>query len=481
MRFRQLLFVHLWNSPTCMTWGSYFARSLNLILVLPILLRLFSSEEIALWLIFTTIISLQAIFDIGLTPTFSRVIAYAMAGAEIDDLKIMKGKGETKSNYLPNWKTIESICSNMQICFLILSFIVFLCLITLGTFSVMKPIAVAGGSRSLWIAWWIIVVASSIILFGYKYFSYLQGLNHIALLRRWEILTSLGSTFTICFVLFLGGRILEVVAAHQAWRVLNVLINSFLAAKVNNAKYRTFKTKQFNDKVFDAIWPSAWRSGLGIFLTRGTIYASGLVYAQLGNTTDIASFLLGLNLIYKLRDFSNAPFYTKLPVLNRLKASNNEKILLKTAQRGMFLSHLTFVVGFIALGLFGRQFLNIIHSNVEFPSDMLWFLLGFALLIQKYGAMHLHLYSTTNHIIWHKANFIFGVIYIAFSILLYKSFSFYAFPISMVIGFLFFYSWYSAFHSYKEFRLDFWIFEKRVLPIPLAMLILFMSKIFASY
>ena len=49
----------IWNSPTLMTWGSFFSRALSLFIVLPLLLTRLRTEEIALWYLFITIISFQ--------------------------------------------------------------------------------------------------------------------------------------------------------------------------------------------------------------------------------------------------------------------------------------------------------------------------------------------------------------------------------------------------------------------------------------
>ena len=73
-----------------MTWSSFLARSLSLILVVPLILTHFSTEEIALWYLFSTIIGLQMLADVGFSPTFSRIIAYGVGGLSTSELKDLR-------------------------------------------------------------------------------------------------------------------------------------------------------------------------------------------------------------------------------------------------------------------------------------------------------------------------------------------------------------------------------------------------------
>ena len=452
-----------------MTWGSFFSRSLSLIIVLPFILTRLSTEEIVLWYLYMTIISFQMLVDVGFSPTFSRVIAYAMGGAGIDDIKSPKDK----NNGQTNWKTLELICSEMRVIYSRLGILWTMLLAVFGTLSLLKPISLVPNTFSAWIAWGVILVASTITLRGNIYSSYLQGINQIALLRRWEAITSIGAIVTSFLVLILGGGLLGLVLAHQVWQVFNILRNRWLSGVVEDGCFKNFDKGRKNKKVFDAVWPSAWRSGVGHFMTYGLIQASAVLYAQVGTAASVASYLLALRLIQTVSQFSQAPFYSKLPIFARLFAEDKKDKLVSLAKRGMGLSYWCYAAGFIGLGIAGEPLLKFIGSNADFPTHLLWSLLGLAFFVERYGAMHLQLYSTTNHIIWHIANGITGVIYIVVSFMLFRLFDVYAFPLGLIAGYLGFYSWYSAIHSYRAFKLDFIIFEKGTMFAPLCVIIIY--------
>ncbi|MGD1853759.1 MAG: hypothetical protein ACFB2W_05850 [Leptolyngbyaceae cyanobacterium] len=454
-----------------MTWGGFLSRSLSLIIVLPLVLTRLTTAEIALWYLFSTIISLQSLVDMGFSPTFTRVIAYARGGVEAEDLddlrkrKLLTIKAET------NWETIERICSTMRVVYIRLTLISVPCLILLGSWSLTKPISATETPIIAWTAWGTILCVSTVSLLGNLYASYLRGLNQVALLGRWEIITSLGAIFTSFLVLLFNGGLLGLVLANQSWRVLNILRNRFLCRYLFEKRFKAFRWNNTDTHIMSAVWPSAWRSGLGALMSYGLVQLSGVMYAQFGSVSNVASYLLGLRFIQLISSFSQAPFYSKLPMLTTLRAQGEIQKLVYMAQRGMKLSYLSYALGFVGLGLFSKPLLQLIGSNADFPNSVLWSLMGLAVFIERYGAMHIQLYSITNHIIWHIANGISGSIYLILSLILFKYVEVYAFPIALLISYLSFYAWYCASYSYREYDLKFWIFERKTLLIPFAVML----------
>ena len=126
----------------------------------------------------------------------------------------------------------------------------------------------------------------------------------------------------------------------------------------------------------------------------------------------------------------------------------------------MTLSNVIFIFGAIIIGLFSNQILTFIGSNVKFVSYDLWLLLSIAFFIHRYGAMHLQLYLTTNHIISHIVDSISGLIFIIICLLLYQYLELYTFPIAMIISYLSCHSWVSAKYSLRSMNKSFWSFDK---------------------
>jgi hypothetical protein len=453
----RILLVKVWDSPTFMTWGSFLSRSLSLVIVLPLLLTRLKTAEISLWYLFMTIIGLQMVVDAGFSPTFTRIIAYVMGGAGIHELKVPQ---RTDSGIFDP-QALNRVYSTMQRVYIRLGAVWTLLLATIGTVALIKPISLVHDVLGAWISWLVIVAISCVSLLGNQYSSYLQGVNQIAILRRWETATALGGIATSFIVLILGGGLLGLVIANQVWQLIGIIRNRWLAGKVEGGILRSFVSKPFDREVFQAVWPSTWRSGVGILMSYGVIQVSGIIYAQVGKTAEVAAYLLGLRLIQTISQFSQAPFYSKIPVLSRLYIEGRQNDLVRLAQRGMHHSHWSYASGFAVLGLAGEPLLRYIGSHVSFPEPLLWSLLGIAIFFERFGAMHIQLYSTTNHIIWHIANGVSGAIYLLVSLVLLKHIGVYSFPVGIMAGYLGFFSWYTAKHSYSAFDINILRFESR--------------------
>jgi hypothetical protein len=452
-----------WQSPTVTAWGSVGTRAISALVVLPLILTRLSTQEIAVWYLLVTVMGLQQLADLGFAPTFTRVIAFAMGGA--NDLRDLRAVAAPGSGFA-NWPLIGQIWATMRVVYWRLTLASCALLLVFGTWALQRPIGALTRPQDGWTAWVIILGMSVVVLRGNAYGAYLQGVNQVALFRRWEALTTLGAMFTSFAVLLLGGRLVALVVANQGWMVLNVLRDWQLSRHVEGGRYRAFHERRVDPAVMSAVWPSAWRSGVGISFSRGVLYASGLIYAQVADAAAVASYLIAFRVIQTVSDFANAPFYSKLPLLARLRSEGRVADQVRVAERGMRLAYWTYALAFVGIGLSASWLLDAIHSHVSWVSPALWGLLGLAFFTERFGAMHIQLYSTTNHIIWHIANGVSGTIYLVVSLATLRTLGVFAFPLGILVGYLVFYSWYGAWHVFRAFEMDFFRFQRGTVLAP---------------
>lgn len=466
------VFKYLWRSPTFTSWASILSRTLGMVLILPLVLSRLTTEEIALWYLFATLMGLQLILDMGFSATFSRIIAFTMGGAkEIGDLR--QGVAKKKSK-VANWDGTERIYATMGWVYLWLGCAWFLISLLLGGWASVHFISKLGSPSEGWIALGLVVISSALRLYGARYSSYLLGLNKVALLRRWETWVWLSMLLGNTLVLFFDGGLLLLVVCTQGFIVLGVLVNRQLSFLAEEKRVQFFRQKKLDKKILSEIWPSVWRSGIGIFMIAGLVQGSGIVYARLASPEEVASYLLALNLIRVLAQFAQAPFYSKLPLLSRLRAEGETEEQVRLAKKGMLLSYWVLIAGIIFIGVAGEYLLGVLDGNISFVDQRLWVLLGCAAFLERYGAMHIQLYSTTNHIVWHIANGVTGVIFLICVVPLYYLLGVYAIPISQIISNLSFYDWYSARKSYHTFHLKVYDFELGTSLLPFMILLIYL-------
>jgi O-antigen/teichoic acid export membrane protein len=465
-----VIFVNkCWHSPTLNTWLSYSTKALSLFLVLPLLLNRFSAPQIALWYLFSTVIALESLADLGFRITFIRMIAYGYGGA-MDISNYTTEKTETHGS--PNWDLIAKIFSTMKHIYKRVTWWFLFLLITIGSWSLMKPISKVSDPHNAWLAWGVIIIVASIKFYGTIYANYLEGLNKIAIVRRWETITSIGSILTSITVLYFMKSILWLVVANQAWVLVNMGRDIVLCRKLEKGKYKQLNTSQKFDKVmFKKIWTPAWRSGLAAFMSSGLSNITSIIYAQIGSSPNVAAYLLALRVINQIRDVSAAPFYSKIPLFAQLIAQNKMAELVKKAQRSMFLSNMIFIIGSITFGILAKYILTAIHSKITFIDQWLWVVLTVAYFIHRYGAMHVNLYNISNHIIAHIADGVSGIIFIVVTFALIHKYDLYAIPIGLICGYLGFYSWYAGMHSYKFMDTKFLKFEFKASGLPICIVL----------
>ncbi len=460
-----------WDSPTITTWLSFATRALGLLVLTPIVLNRFSTAEINVWYLLLTLIGLQLLADFGFSPSFSRAIAYALGGVErIEKIQKLPSKVEVFGE--PNWSLLLRVLATMRVIYRWLSVATVGMLGVGGTLALFKPIAQLHSPTAAWGAWAVVLAATFVTFRGNFLVSYLQGINQIAILRRWEALWTTAGLIAAALVAWFGGGLFWVICANQVFSALNVLWNLHVARGAFDGKLRESDQVPFDREIFDAVWPAAWRSGLGVFMSNGVIQASSLVYAQIGPAGELASFLLAMRLMQAIVQFSQAPFYSKIPVLARSYAQGQRDTVLQVACRGMRISYAVYLAGVLTVGLGASPLLALVHSRAQFVSPALWAVIALAFFIERLGAMNMQLYSLSNHIIWHIANGITGFVYIVLCFPLVSRLGVWGFPLSMCVSYFLCYTSYSLFKAHTLFSLPPVRHEMSTGAIPTAALLL---------
>lgn len=450
------LLRRLWHSPTATTWGSLAVRLSAVLVVLPVILVRFAPPEVALWQLFSTLTMLALMLDFGLAPTFARLLAFARGGATLDEMAMMSRPVDSEQRKADP-AVAAAVFSALRWLYPRLAIGATAVMVLMGTFGLFKLVSQATDPQAAWAAWGLVLATTGVSLWGGAYTAALLGMDKIAVMRRWEVLTGIGQLITTVTVLLLGGKLLALVAAYQAWAVVGALRNYWLLRSLHPQLFSLPAAPR--PEVMRVMWPPAWRSGLGALMSHGIIQLSGVVYSQLAPAAEVASYLLALRLMLLISQFCQAPYYSKLPRLAELQAAGRQADQLQLAQRGMRLAYWVFVAGALGVALAVEPLLRALGSRTDFVPAGVWALLALAFFAERFGAMHLQLYSLTNHIVWHIANGVTGVLMILVAVLAYPHLGAYTFPAAMLVAYACFYCVYSAAHTRTAFKLRLLRFE----------------------
>lgn len=467
----------LWISPTFTTWGSLVVRFASVVLLLPLVLVRFSAAEVAVWQLFSALFVLGLMLDYGLAPTFSRLLSFARSGMAIEHMGRVDGNQAQPTSTNASDSSTE-VFATMRWLYPRLATVVTFVLMVLGTWSLQTPIHQLPQPAVAWLAWGFVVVTVQLTLWGACYSGALMGMDKIAPMRRWEIAFGCAQIVSSLAVIWFGGGLLELVATYQVWAVLGALRNRWLLKLLHPELFNVPAAK--SDRVIKVAWSPAWRSVVGVLSSHGVIQLSGLAYGQIAPAAEVASYLLALRLITTVSQFSQAPFYSKLPQLAMIHATGNRTEVMRLVSRGMTLAHWVFVAGALGAAWGAPMILEAIGSNTGFVSYQLFSVMAIAFFIERFGAMHMQIYSLTNHVIYHIGNMITGLSICALTYLLIPHVNILSFPIAMLVSYLFIYCPFAIKHSLKIIPVSIIKFEATVGALPAAALTLGLVGIYLS-
>lgn len=460
----KLLASRAWHSPTLTTWGSIFVRLASVGVLLPLVLRRYDAPEVAVWQLFSVLFALALLFDFGLAPTFARLLAYARGGATLDEMARPTAAFRDGTADLGPAGTAAVVLSAQRWLYLRLGIVAALAFGLLGSWALLRPIAQTANPVAAWWAWGMVLATMAVGFWGNGYGAALQGMDYIAVLRRWEIGCGLAQVLSSSLVLLAGGGLLELVASYQFWVVFNAVRNRMLMKQ--QCPELMAAPVRADHSVLRVLWPATWRSGVGVLMSQGIVQASGVIFSQVGGPAEVAAYLLALRVMTVISQLATAPFYSKLPQLAKLQMMQQRTAQVALAKRGMRMAHWTFVIGVGLVALLAQALLDLIGSRTAFVSPVVWALMCLAFFTERFGAMHLQLYSVTNHILWHIANGVAGTLMIGLSLVLYPALGLTALPLGMLLAYAGFYCVYSFGKSSRSFGFTLLGFERDVSLLP---------------
>ena len=423
-----------------------------LFFVWPLALKNLSTNELAIWALFSTVFSLQVIVDSSLADALTRLVA-------------QKSDSELFHQVVG---TVRSIFS--KVCL-----IVFVLLCIFGTLSVKRLVLQSSQIVLAWISWGVVVSGFMVSLFSNQYVVLIGGLNHVVNVKRIDFLTGFGAAFLTTLFLALGGGLLSLVFSTQLGAFVRYLLlkNEFVKIEKNRSldQNRFIKSEAMSREV----WPMLWKGWLGVLFTFGLTQLSGIFYAQVASAKDVAAYLIALRFAQMISVFSLPPFDTKIPLLAKLYPKKCFEEMRSIFTTAMQRSYWVFVLGFIVVTVLIPNAFKFLNKDFEFVNLNVWALMGLGFFLERYSNMHLQLYTLSNHVLWHVSSFVFGTLYVLFCIFLFPNFGVIAFPLSFCLGQIIFSIGFSAKKSYGIYGHSIPMYELKTFFPPLITLLLFLG------
>jgi O-antigen/teichoic acid export membrane protein len=430
------------------------------IVLLPLILTKFNSQEINVWFLYFTLVGLSELVVLGFNSTFVRFIAYTMSDIHYRDFCNIKHNKKTERIVSRTDQLSDIYTINIYIFFLI-GLVYLIIMYVLGNLFLQKPISELSDTSIGWYSWYSIMFANFIRISTYTFSIFLQGMNKMPLFYNIQTVSKILYILLALIILTIIPSLL-VLSIVMSFSIILSAILFYLYFKRLNCNV---KLTAFNKQIFSIIWDSAWKSGITKILAPIIQHISGLLFAQVSSAGDSASYLLTQRIFNILQSLSTVTFSTYTPQLASMRSMGKFVDLRILIRKLSFIGFGILLVGYIFLLLLGDFILEIIESNTPLASFSVLSLFGFAYLFNRVGGFRLDLANQANQVIEHKATLIYSIVY--FGILLYfkDDLTMRIFPLSMIIAQMISFI-YVARISYPLYNTRFWRFEiKTTIPI----------------
>lgn len=393
----------IWN------YAATFLKIAAAVLLLPLILRMMPAETVGVWTIFMVVTSFISLFDFGFNPSFTRNVTYVFSG--VRELKVTGYATPADGHSAVDFGLLKGLISSMRWFYSRMSVILFLLLISLGSYYVHTVLRQYSGNRAeVYLAWGLLCVISTYNLYTQYYDCLLQGRG---LIRRSKQIVIAGQMayLVIATVLIMCEQGLVAIVAAQASSVIIVRSLSYAAFFTDDVRQSLHvAAPRSNQAILKAIYPNALKVGLtalgGFAVSRSAIVV-GSLYLSL---EEIASYGITMQLIGIISALATIYVTTYSPKISQYRIHNDIAGIKHVYLKGQIALICTFAAGGLALVSLGGWALSVIESNTVLMSQAL---IGLALLItflENNHAIAGAILLTGNEVPFFKASLIAGAV-----------------------------------------------------------------------
>lgn len=321
--------------------GNFFRVAANIIL-LPLVLKFLSDDELGIWYVFGSISQIVVILDFGFAATLARNISYAWCG--VDSLQKESISGNINRTKETNFEYLKLVLQTCKIIYSVIAIIALLFLLTGGLYYIYSL------DSSCIIAWLIYSIGVALNMKYCYYTSFLLGVGAIAENNKAAIACKVTQIVLSFVLLFLDYGLLGVSIAYLLSGIVIRICSKFYFNRYEDigAKLRNVQTKvPWKDikHTFKIIWHNASKDGLVTLANYLNTQANTLICSSVLGLATTGSYGLSVQLVSVVATVAGIPFSSALPKLQEKAVSNDKKGGLSLFSGTMVL----FVVSYVLL------------------------------------------------------------------------------------------------------------------------------------
>lgn len=379
---------------------TYFSRFLRIgqgLILLPLILKLLPTDQIAIWALYATITALVSMFDLGFSNVFSRNATQILSGKKIGFNSTAKQIAATEPSSIGEIDVYDfkKLIIIMKKYYFYISSILLIFLLSVGSFYLYKVSHDVANKFQLYLSW-LFLIGSAILNFYYNYIAII--LQSKGLVKETQIISVYGILISMFFAIIgilIGWGLIAITLAG----FISVIYNRFFLYKLYNKEIKPIFPSEiitFEIAYFKEIWRVTYKVSIAS-ISSLVIYRSGVIIISLFlPLNEAGSFAFSMNLAFIISEVSFMFFYSHLPQINSMVFHGNNDGLKKTFLSSIFMTILSFCMGGCAIVLFGNQILGLIGSHMMLIPKIPFTLIFVILLLDQIQNMSTFILFSSN-------------------------------------------------------------------------------------
>ncbi len=365
--------------------GTIVSMSSGFVL-LPILLRFLTGDELGLWYVLTALANLAMLFEFGFNPTFARNIVYIMGGAQ----RLTKeGVDEGKSGADVNWHLLNVVIRASKMIYAGIAAIALVLLATVGTIYI-AHITERMDDRVVWLSWAVFVVAIFLNIYFLWTATVLRGYGDVAGQNKATTVAKIAQ-LTVSAVLLLAG-------AGLLGAAIGYLVNSLgmrLVAMLMLRKHRVIESERKQDSGpvrFDEVKETlstvahiAWRDGVVQIALYCSTQAMSILSSLFLGLSETGTYSLLLQLGNAICSFASTYPRSFYPAMQFAFAEGDARQQRHYAASGVFAYWALLLLGVVGCCVVVLPLLPLFRPGIAIDYLLFTGLCGYLCLLQQHS------------------------------------------------------------------------------------------------
>ncbi|PSV32326.1 O-unit flippase-like protein [Photobacterium sp. GB-72] len=382
----------------------FFSQLLTIgsgIIIIPIAIKYLSAQDLGLWYVFTTLISLAYLLEFGFLPTISRMTSYVYGGA-----KELRAQGIPEQGKKLELQILKDLLEASKQLYALVAILAFIVLFFLGT-TYLDSFHEFGKNQE--IAWYVFLFISVINL----YFTFYNG-----------IIIGRGEQQVVYYINAKSKVIMLAVSTVMLindYGLLSMAIGTLCSTlysryELNKHLYRSDEMLEIKstglkkkENYIRVLFSASYKLGLtslgGFLILRSNmLLASSFLGLKVA-----ASYGLTVQAINILSSVSSMVFELNLPKFNSLQSSGKRTKLASLVPKTIFLSLCSYTLGAVVLFFIGSEILTFISSNTNIVESSILLLMLVMYFLELSHSLAARYLTTLNIVPFLNATIISGV------------------------------------------------------------------------